>query len=381
LIPNDEGICVAEAERHSTRIVSLDALRGLASLAVAIPHYFIARELHPALFQSLSVVSVEIFFVLSGFVLAPQIMLCIQSKSKKDLLVFYRRRWMRTLPPYFVAVSLIALLTANLFTTELWKYIFFVQNILWIDAARDFFPVAWSLSIEEWFYLLFPAFLLVLNKRGYDPLRATLIFIAIFGAAKIIGLAILSDWNEVARRLVVFRLDAVGFGFLLWILVSRRPNAMARQSLPLHAMLVAISATALAVTMFYVVYDNSTIFRLLFFYVAPSFGASLIMMFCAANDFFSEFRLVEQLSNFFGAISYDIYLFHLPIILLVDRIGAGPYLTFAIYILAVVAFSSLMRLAVENRILAARPNYTRVSGSAFHGPQISREEALSRGGR
>jgi hypothetical protein len=70
------------------RIVALDALRGFAALAVAAPHFLIAHHIHHTFFQAVSIVSVEVFFVLSGFVLAPQILQCVKSGSQKNLSVF-----------------------------------------------------------------------------------------------------------------------------------------------------------------------------------------------------------------------------------------------------------------------------------------------------
>jgi peptidoglycan/LPS O-acetylase OafA/YrhL len=356
------------------RIVGLDALRGAAALAVAVPHYFVAHHFHPVLFQSISIVSVEVFFVLSGFVLAPQINYCLEGDSRKNLQIFYGRRWMRTIPPYVVALCLVAILTSNSFTPEFLRYLFFVQNVASIDETNDFFPIAWSLSIEEWFYLLFPLFLLTLGRFGCGPIRAALIFIAAFFAFKLAGAALMPDWNGEARRLIIFRLDAIAFGFLLSFLISRLPNLTSRPALPLQFAFFGVVAIAMAAIMATLSTDGHTAIRFLFFYVSPLFGGSLIGIFCATNNAFVEWRAVERLSTFLGSISYDIYLFHIPVMLVVDRVVAPPAILFALYIFGVLGVSALMRLAVENRILAARPEYARIKGDRLLWPSEPAEE-------
>jgi peptidoglycan/LPS O-acetylase OafA/YrhL len=158
----------------------------------------------------------------------------MEGGQMKDLLVFYGRRWMRTLPPYAIALCLVAILTANLFTPQFLHYLFFVQNIASVDASNDFFPIAWSLSVEEWFYLLFPLFLLGLGRIGCSSIRAGVIFLAAFFILKLVGAALDPDWDAVARRLVIFRLDAIAFGFLLYFLNAKVPSFTSRRALPLH---------------------------------------------------------------------------------------------------------------------------------------------------
>ena len=82
----------------------LDIIRYLAALVVAVCHYKIANG-GGNIFELTAVVSVEIFFVLSGFVLAPQINLIVdRGFTFPDYRTFIIRRWMRTLPSYYVAL-------------------------------------------------------------------------------------------------------------------------------------------------------------------------------------------------------------------------------------------------------------------------------------
>ncbi|MFZ0605510.1 MAG: acyltransferase family protein, partial [Roseiarcus sp.] len=105
------------------RSASLDFLRGAAAFAVAIPHYLTANAPFQPFAEAFAIAGVEVFFVLSGFVLAPQIVDWVVAKPWRNLGVFLVRRWMRTIPPYVVALMVIAVLTGNLMTADFVRYL------------------------------------------------------------------------------------------------------------------------------------------------------------------------------------------------------------------------------------------------------------------
>ena len=79
------------------KFYGLDLLRGIAGYGVAITHYFyfVRKSVD---FEYYSFLFVEIFFVLSGFVLSNQLIKIY--REKKNIKVFYLRRWYRTIPLY-----------------------------------------------------------------------------------------------------------------------------------------------------------------------------------------------------------------------------------------------------------------------------------------
>ena len=143
----------------------LDLVRYLAALTVAICHYQTQHTLNVN-YEYYASISVEIFFVLSGFVLANQINHIIDRGFKiEDFKVFLMRRWMRTVPPYFLAVFSAIIMFGGDNLLNILSHIFFVQNFFSDTPSYNFFSVGWSLSIEEWFYVTFPVILFISYKN------------------------------------------------------------------------------------------------------------------------------------------------------------------------------------------------------------------------
>lgn len=143
------------------RIYGLDILRAIAILFVVIGHgnYLVETEIYKYVNYFLFD-GVSLFFVLSGFLIGGILIKLLDSNllSLKLIYSFWKRRWFRTIPNYFLILTILLIL--NLVFTENFKifdklrYYIFSQNLFY--KQPEFFPEAWSLSIEEWFYLLTP---------------------------------------------------------------------------------------------------------------------------------------------------------------------------------------------------------------------------------
>ncbi|MEI7616870.1 MAG: acyltransferase [Actinomycetota bacterium] len=145
------------------RILGLDILRAVAILLVIYGHgaLFVPQKFIPYYKLPFPAIDgVSIFFVLSGYLIGKILFKIIQNSElkPKDLLNFWIRRWFRTLPNYFLILGIllaIPLLKSGIIAHDFnWKYLLFLQNFS--GPHPNFFPEAWSLCIEEWFYLLFP---------------------------------------------------------------------------------------------------------------------------------------------------------------------------------------------------------------------------------
>lgn len=182
------------------RIAQLDGVRGVAILLVLIWHY-VRGQLVPgnsAIYRasnafSLAWSGVDLFFVLSGFLIAG--ILLDHRDASNFFRVFYIRRACRIFPLYFLLLGTFALLLATPLATSpsfawlfheplpLWSYATFTQN-LFMGARGTFGPhwlgITWSLAVEEQFYLFIPVLTFFLPRRVLVSIFALGIAIAPF---------------------------------------------------------------------------------------------------------------------------------------------------------------------------------------------------------
>ena len=145
------------------RFRSLDLLRAVAILLVILAHtvlsYGAPKYLAPLQFGG---TGVDLFFVLSGWLLGSLLFREAERDGGIDVRRFWARRWMRTLPAYYVV--LFFTIGQRYLTKENvefpWEYLFFLQNY---DFPLSFFTVSWSLCVEEQFYLVIAPLLAVLT--------------------------------------------------------------------------------------------------------------------------------------------------------------------------------------------------------------------------
>lgn len=361
----------APENHQQKRIASLDLLRGLAAFGVAIPHYLILADIQRTSAEVISVLSVEVFFVLSGFVLAPQIIRCAESLSFADLRIFLIRRWMRTILPYLVPLIALSVLYGELFSADFWRYLFYLQNLFAQHNTRDYFPIAWSLSIEEWFYLIFPALLmiasLVFGIRGPRFwITFSLCYIAAVTTLRVI-FGQLDDWGSDVRRVVIFREDSIAYGFLAYFAVKRTiPPTLGAKTVALQlALFITAAAIAWYVT-FTIGLRQSPLAELVFPWAAAAFGVSAIFLCCAIAPALDKPPL-RNISLFLGRISYSVYLLHLLVALaLRPRLAEMPLgAQLGIYVATLALLTAAFYRFYEKPILAARPEYRRASELAI----------------
>jgi peptidoglycan/LPS O-acetylase OafA/YrhL len=348
------------------RVASLDLVRGAAAFCVAIPHYFVLNSTDWQTAEAMSVLSVEVFFVLSGFVLAPQIIFCSRDGRLVNLLIFLVRRWMRTILPFLVALAAISVLVDQLLTADFFRYAFYVQNAYSQHNIRDYFPVAWSLSVEEWFYVTFPLLIFVCVKafRRVD-LQFALIVVVVFIVAITVLRTVFGDlqtWDAQVRRVTLFRIDSIGYGFLLYLIIQRLEASWGRTSAAyvrpvLVGLLIGLSVLGLCLTMWAIAPEGGAS-RRIFPFVAAAFAMSAIALSYLSNSFFDK-PYLGGFCIYLGRISYSVYLFHIMLILLLrPSLQQLPLLAqLFIYVAGCVIFCGIFYQYFEKPILAARPKF------------------------
>lgn len=187
----------------------LDLLRALAIIVVVIYHAGIMGFQLPNRVHRWGWIGVDLFFVLSGYLIGGQLLAEVARDKRLNLRRFYARRALRIMPAYLVILAIYFLVPPwreySDMAQPLWKFLFSIQNVALHGGTA--FSHAWSLAVEDQFYLALPFLLLALFWRP----RAAIILscVIVFGG---IGLrAFLAAQNSSVDGGVSFR------GFQAWI--------------------------------------------------------------------------------------------------------------------------------------------------------------------
>ena len=220
---------------YSSRTFGLDLFRAIAILLVVMSHGgFIMGNVVPG-FPFISMIDgVELFFVLSGFLIGSILIRNYEENEtfgRKELISFWKRRWFRTLPNYYLILLInVIFVSTGLIKGDInqfnWKFFFFVQNFN--TYFTDFFWESWSLTVEEWFYILTPLTILAFHHLLRNKTsKKWIVFISIgtFIALPLLYRIFISGeevdrfWYDVKfRKVVITRLDAIMYGvFFAWI--------------------------------------------------------------------------------------------------------------------------------------------------------------------
>ncbi len=299
---------------------NLDGLRGVAILMVFLSHLWLLNE-------TWAFMGVQIFFVLSGFLITS---LLVEEWSKAgsiSLRAFYWRRALRLLPALFVMLSVFILYGA-LFRSrtnfiqdlkEAGAAAFYYSN--WIQASGKLLMEdlghTWSLSIEEQYYFIWPAFLLLLLRRCQ---RETVLNLAVLGVflAWLTRFLVITGTAATSQRVMRgsdTRADALLLGSALGLLLSTRPFLG-------HRWFHVALKTATSVSVAGLVYMGC--FCSMFEVNQMRYGWSLMCLFTGmiilelmlTPGAFSRWTLENRLLVYLGKISYGLYLWHFPIIMI-----------------------------------------------------------------
>lgn len=149
------------------KIGGLNVLRAFAISFVFLYHYIVFFE-HPAWLEKIGKfgwTGVDLFFVLSGYLIASQLFETINKTNKVNLKIFFIKRVFRIFPAYFFILAiyfLFPIVREKEKLATLWKYLTFTLNLHLNSHITGTFSHAWSLCVEEQFYVIFPLLLLFL---------------------------------------------------------------------------------------------------------------------------------------------------------------------------------------------------------------------------
>ena len=318
------------------RLPGLDGLRGIAVLAVIIYHADVSMLVGGFL-------GVDVFFVLSGFLITALLIDELTRNNTVDRARFYMRRIRRLMPALFL-VLFFSVLVSGLFVLDAayhvrrdlpwavtfvlnWSYLFFEQSYFVNISRPPLLQHLWSLSVEEQFYVIWPILLIALYKvkiRNISPrvkIFTASIFLALASTAWMIHLSVSNGFpipNDPSR--VYFGTDTHAMGLLIGCAAAAlwRPDRLNERLTPDRATamngLGFLSLAGLAYFFLYVSELNEFLYRGGF--LVLSILTAILVVVAAHPGLKFGSQLGNPVLKWFGDRSYGIYLWHWPIFVL-----------------------------------------------------------------
>lgn len=300
--------------RPGAHIPALDGLRGLAILLVIVFHFTVtdrgADGIRRVVLHATSAgwVGVDLFFVLSGFLITS---ILLDARGTEGYFRnFYMRRVLRIFPLYY-GTLLVAFVLLPLFHRVA------VQNewALWVYVA-NFFPARgsafihfWSLAVEEQFYMVWPAVVLLLGRRWLMGICCAVIATALacrFGR-------VLSGANtELTYYMIHCRMDTLAVGGLL-ALAARGGGGMAALATPAKvtmAVCLVLLGGIYVANHGYFGYADPRVQTVGYTLLAFFFGSLLVLTVLAGPGTLLAKAFSTPVLRFFGKYSYGIYVIH-----------------------------------------------------------------------
>lgn len=314
------------------RYIGFDLMRTMAVLLVLLSHslaflpFAWPRE---NLFNFMGFAGVEIFFVLSGFLIGNIMYKAFQKKlDRNGLKIFWVRRWFRTLPLYYIVLALNIVLTILIegmqqVPLSAFLFPFFLQNFCWPHPY--FFIPAWSLTIEEYFYLLFPLLLFFFLNIRRIPFRQSfllmiILFFAVPMALRIASYILLesgyihqwrpgfhANWDLHFRKITLFRLDAIAMGVFTAYLMNNYKTFLEKYRYQLLLLSLVLLTTSIALYYQFVHPNQVNIISAIFLFPLFSIAFALSMPYL---QYMRTMGIFSAPVTFISKISYSVYLLH-----------------------------------------------------------------------
>ena len=337
------------SNNKSKYLPSIDSLRALAVLAVII--YHVDVNYLPGGF-----LGVDLFFVLSGYLISSLIIKEYRKTGSLNLYNFYIRRARRLLPAvyFMITVGLVVMVLFNevllrkshldaifgyIYSSN-WWYIFHKLDYFDSFGAQSPFKHLWSLAIEEQFYMIFPLLFLLVNRKkkskdGTYKLNKNFLYVVLgLILASLIAHILLFDINNISR--IYFGTDTRAFSLLVGVVgailypMERLHAKVTPQQNMIYSVVSLVSIATLITVMIYTSEYNTLLYRGGFLLVAI---LGLIVIISSGKQHTLMSRLLSfKPVVFIGKISYSLYLWHFPVLVLttpVSEIG-NPNIIFVI---------------------------------------------------
>lgn len=283
------------------RIQSLDILRGMAIFLVLIWHWMPENSWLNFLFNGK--LGVNLFFVLSGYLISKGLFESKEKNIRSQLFHFYWKRFFRIFPIYYLLLFILLYIDYDGFRELQHWYWLYGTNVLF-EKTGQVLPYTihfWSLGVEEQFYIFWPLLFLFFCKIKKHYISFLL---------GMIVLSLLFHWfNSNVQKVYWLNSFLYFFSFAVGALLVFFPvRFKGKKSL----LLLSISFLLLLVITF-LVRKNQIQTSWIHFSLDTSyslFSLSLLIVFLQSESFFERLKSLFKPIVFMGKISYGVYLYH-----------------------------------------------------------------------
>ena len=347
------------------RLPQLDGLRGLAVVAVILFH----TSTFPGGF-----LGVDLFFVLSGYVITGGLLREVQRRGTVQLLPFWGRRARRLMPAFLATVAIVLVATTvvgnanvRLFAlddapwalSQAVNWHFIAEKIGYGHASTvHVFAHLWSISLEWQFYIIWPIVVALAARR---PNGERLIAI-VAGLLAVVSAVLMVHWGALDTTRAYEGTDTRAFALLLGAVAATRPVRLLVSQLDRR--MASIAAAVLLAALVWG-WANTSGVDAPWLYRGGLLAHSLL---AAALIAVLSVRPRSTVASIIGSIvprrlgewSYSIYLAHWPIIVLLPEFAPAhmPWLRTAVVLLLSISIGAISTMLIENPI-RARPSWTR----------------------
>jgi peptidoglycan/LPS O-acetylase OafA/YrhL len=327
------------------RIPQLDAVRGIAVLLVLLHNTDVYPSLHLGLIAGNGWMGVDLFFVLSGFLITG--ILLDTKQTERYFQNFYARRCLRIWPLYYSALLFMFVIVPLLRPSEApaifgtrsspwWAYPLFLQNFLIPipTSAAGLLGVTWSLAVEEQFYLVWPLVVRFCTEAQLRRIATAVIFVSP-------ALRFYLSLHQVNIYSNTFcRLDALMAGALLAVVIRSADFHPSKFVTRAWILFLVSAPLALGIEIFHA--------RWIGFSVVAAASVSFVYLALFSMQKWLRAILTNRPLVYTGTISYGIYILEkIPLdVVKVLHLDAHPLLSLALttgatYTLATVSWNFL----------------------------------------
>ena len=312
---------------------------------------------HQALNVPLLWMGVDVFFVLSGFLITG-ILLHQKESGGSYFGHFYSRRARRILPPYYLLMLVSSLLFGAAWLKQWYWYVFYSTNIpeAFNHTTHESLSVLWSLAVEEQFYLIWPVIILFVPEAFLSWTAGALLLLA--PTLRAIATPFVSSFAPI-YHLTPFRMDLLAAGALIALAWRKNPAIVKKQFRRGRIILLLSLGALLLLSRFpwFRTGQNTLVGNVFIYMLTLLVAVGLLTWALKDNTVFASVLSLPGL-RYLGRISYSMYLIHFTAILVVAKWFHNPMALLLISFAAAFAYSALSWHVLEKPILGTTRSKT-----------------------